>query len=62
MSNPLNRICSLIAKKKSVPVFEIQFGLYDETSVEWNFFISDMLAVWGIKFKELFNLHNNECK
>jgi len=55
MSNPLNRICSLIAKKKSVPVFEIQFGLYDETSVEWNFFISDMLAVWGIKFKELFN-------
>lgn len=55
MSNPLNRICTLIARTKSIPVLEIQFGLYDETSVEWNYFISDKIAVWGLQFKHLFN-------
>jgi hypothetical protein len=54
VADPLNRIYSHIAIDSKIPVIEIQFGIYDSTSLEWRFCISDKIVVWGEYFRELF--------
>jgi hypothetical protein len=41
------RLYTLLAKQMGIPTMEIQFGLAGEESVEWRFFSSDCVAVWG---------------
>ena len=41
------RIYCLLARQLQIPSLEVQFGLYDSDSVEWQFFVADQLAVWG---------------
>jgi hypothetical protein len=47
VADPRTRIYCLLARQLQIPSLEIQFGLYDPTSVEWQFFVADQLAVWG---------------
>ncbi len=54
VADPLNRIYSNIAIISKIPIVEIQFGIYDSTSVEWRFCLADKIVVWGEYFSELF--------
>lgn len=54
VADPLNRIYSYNAINSNIPVVEIQFGIYDSTSVEWRFCFSDKIVVWGRYFEDLF--------
>jgi hypothetical protein len=54
VADPLNRIYSNIAINCKIPIVEIQFGIYDSTSVEWRFCLADKIVVWGEYFRELF--------
>jgi len=41
------RLYTLVAKQMDIPTMDVQFGLAGEESVEWRFFSSDCVAVWG---------------
>jgi len=41
----------LIAKNRGIPVYEIQFGLTGPEGIEWRFFESNRVAVWGLQAK-----------
>lgn len=61
VADPLNRFYSEVAKKRDILVVDIQFGVYDETSVEWKFCLADKVIVWGKYFYNLFHdVHNIE--
>lgn len=46
------RIFALMAKNLGIPVYEIQFGLTGPEGIEWRFFNSDRVAVWGQQAKK----------
>jgi len=46
------RVFVLTAKTLNIPVYEIQFGLTGPEGIEWRFFNSDRVAVWGEQAKK----------
>ncbi len=55
MADSRSRIYVLLAKKLNIPSLDLQFGAYDESSIEWRFFISEKVAVWGEYFSSIFS-------
>ena len=54
MADSRNRLYLLFAKLFCIPTLDLQFGAYDESSIEWRFSISDKIGVWGEYFSEIF--------
>ncbi|BFG70367.1 hypothetical protein KACHI17_12480 [Sediminibacterium sp. KACHI17] len=54
VADPLNRIYTEVGKKAGISIIDLQFGIYDETSVEWMFCSATKIAVWGKYFSTLF--------
>lgn len=46
-ADPRIRLFRAIGQLYSIPSLEVQFGLYGKECVEWQFFASDKIAVWG---------------
>ena len=51
------RVVSLLAKTKNIPTYEIQFGLTGPEGIEWRFFVSERVAVWGNQSKAILASH-----
>ena len=51
------RVISLLAKKNNIPTYEIQFGLTGPEGIEWRFFVSSRVAVWGNQAKNILISH-----
>jgi CDP-glycerol glycerophosphotransferase (TagB/SpsB family) len=60
VSDTRTRVYTLIAKKMGIPTLEVQFGLTGNEGVEWRFFSSDEVCVWGNDSKEALLLQGVE--
>ena len=56
-SDPRCRVVSLLSKRKNIPTYEIQFGLTGPEGIEWKFFVSSRVAVWGNQAKAILISH-----
>lgn len=57
VADPRTRAFVLSAKSRGIPTLELQFGTYGPESVEWHFFLADLLAVWGSRPREVIAAH-----
>lgn len=57
VADPRTRIYSLLCRQMGIPCLEIQFGLVGEEGIEWRFFSSDVLSVWGENSKQVMLKH-----
>lgn len=57
VADPRTRLFCLVGHSMGIPSLDIQFGMYSESSVEWQFFLSDRVAVWGDKARKVFVGH-----
>jgi len=46
-SDPRSRLYCLLGRHLNIPTLDVQFGVYRQDSVEWQFFAADRLAAWG---------------
>lgn len=51
------RVVSMLAKKYNIPTYEIQFGLTGPEAIEWRYFISSRVAVWGKQAESILISH-----
>ncbi|RJP24828.1 MAG: hypothetical protein C4529_02070 [Deltaproteobacteria bacterium] len=49
VADPRTRLYCLAGRHRKIPTLEIQFGVYGQEAVEWQFFIADRIAAWGEK-------------
>ncbi len=47
VNDPRTRFYCLLGARMGIESLEIQMGEYDESAVEWQFFVASRLAVWG---------------
>ena len=47
VADPRTRVFILQCKNLGVPCLEVQFGLIGPEGIEWQFFVADVVAVWG---------------
>ncbi len=47
------RMFGLVGRNRGIPTMELQFSIYDENSVEWQFLESESLALTGRRNKEI---------
>lgn len=47
VSDPRNRLYCLLGRHLNIPTLEVQFGVYGQDAVEWQFFVADRIAAWG---------------
>jgi hypothetical protein len=57
VADPRTRLYCLLGRQLGIPSLEIQFGMYGEEGVEWQFFVADRLAAWGEKAREVLIAH-----
>jgi len=57
VADPRIRAFIQLAKARGIPTLEIQFGTCGPESVEWRFFLADILAVWGSRPKAVMEMH-----
>jgi hypothetical protein len=51
------RVYALLCKKMGIPCLDVQFGLTGDEAIEWRFFVSDRVAVWGDSSKKFLMKH-----
>lgn len=53
VADPRTRLFCLAGRMLGIHSLEVQFGLYNKDSVEWQFFVADKVAVWGESARRL---------
>jgi len=57
VADPRTRMYCLLGRQFDIPSLEIQFGLYGSETVEWRFFVADILAVSGEAARDVMLAH-----
>lgn len=57
VADPRTRVYALLCRQMGIPCLEVQFGLAGAEGIEWQFFSSDKVAVWGENAKEAMLKH-----
>ena len=52
-ADPLVRLVLLLARKRNIPSYCIQFGNISEEAIEWRYTVSDYFFLWGSGHKSL---------
>ncbi len=47
VADPRTRLYCLAGRHRKIPTLEVQFGIYGQEAVEWQFSIADRIAAWG---------------
>lgn len=56
-SDPRVRLYCILGGHLKIPTLEIQFGMYGQASVEWQFCLADRIAAWGETSRNTLMLH-----
>lgn len=57
VADPRTRLFCLAGHVLGIPSLEVQFGMYDEGSIEWQFCVADRVAVWGERARQVLSAH-----
>jgi hypothetical protein len=57
VADPRARIFCLVARLIGIPSLDVQFGMYEKESVEWQFFLADRVALWGESSRQVLLAH-----
>ncbi|MCL5884410.1 MAG: CDP-glycerol glycerophosphotransferase family protein [Deltaproteobacteria bacterium] len=57
VADPRTRVYCLAGRQRKIPTLEIQFGVYGQEAVEWQFFIADRIAAWGERSRDTLLSH-----
>jgi hypothetical protein len=57
VADPRTRLYCIMGRQRHIPSLEVQFGACGPEAVEWQFFVTDYLAVWGMQARDLLLRH-----